>query len=145
MDASDRRSLIETETFRALLLINGGGAVALLAVLASIFDKDRYTSLSFAMLAGLAILMFGLACAVIHNHLRAKAAAGGGAEQTPRKSMLGISLRMPSVVGLATLCLWLSIASFVAAGSYIAYRGLSNLAELQAQKNPPTAAPARRR
>ena len=143
MDAGDRRSLIETETFRALLLINGGGAVALLFVLASTFDKDRYTSLSMAMLAAFAILIFGLACAVIHNHLRTKSASGGGSEGTPRSSLLGVSLRGPSTLGLSALFLWLSIAAFVAAGSAIAYRGLSNLAELQAQKAPPP--PARKR
>src|SRR5262245_28938593 len=132
MDAGDRRSLIESETFRALLLINGGGAVALLAVLAAIFDKDRFTSLSFAMLVALAILTFGLACAVIHNHLRAKSAEGTAME--PKGRLLGMSLRMPSMVGLSVLCLWLSIGAFVAAGATIAHRGLSNLNELQAQK-----------
>lgn len=115
-----------------------------MAILAVILDKDRYSHLAFAMFVGLAILMFGLAFAVIHNHLRSKCALLYETHdmKPPKGRLLGIRLWAPAVCCLSAVCLWLSILSFVGAGSYIAYRGLANLSDLQAQKSP---APQRRR
>ena len=58
----ERRSQIDTETVRALLLINGGGVVALLSLIPSILDIDGYERLAFHILIGVSILMFGLGC-----------------------------------------------------------------------------------
>lgn len=66
----ERRSDIDTETVRGLLLINGGGAVALLAFLASAFQQGNLQQLARAIICAVSISQVGMATAVIHNRLR---------------------------------------------------------------------------
>ena len=64
------RAQIDTEVVKGLLLINGGGVVALLAFLPSILDKGGYEILVKSVLAGLLFFQVGLLFAVIHNRFR---------------------------------------------------------------------------
>src|SRR5436305_11223940 len=64
------RSVIDAETVKALLLINGGGAVALLTIFSSVIKEDKYRPLASAILAGILVLMFGLFFTILHNVLR---------------------------------------------------------------------------
>jgi hypothetical protein len=66
------RSQIDTETVRALLLINGGGAIALLTLFTSLIGKQEYRQLALFILIGVLLLMVGLVCAVLHNRFRRK-------------------------------------------------------------------------
>ena len=64
------RAVIDGEVVKGLLLINGGGAVALLAFLQVVLGKPQYNALANAVLNGLMIFAFGLVFAIAHNRLR---------------------------------------------------------------------------
>ena len=55
----DRRAQIDNETARALLFINGGGAIALLAWTPDLLNKCGYESFTRAVLWGLLCLNIG--------------------------------------------------------------------------------------
>ena len=123
----ERRSQIDTETVRALLLINGGGAVALLTLLSQVISKAGYAPLASAILWGVLIFMFGLFCAVVHNQLRRKCSLHYDRHnmRPPRGSIFGVKLPEPTVCFFSSAFMWLSISAFVVAGSYVAFRGIS--------------------
>jgi hypothetical protein len=66
----DRRAEIDSATAKALLLLNGGGAVALLAFLPAVLEDPGYAPLAHGVLWGLALLLLGLVSAVLHNRYR---------------------------------------------------------------------------
>lgn len=127
------RSQIDTETVRSLLLINGGGAVALLTLLPSILSKDGYETLAFAILVGLLIFMIGLACAVIHNRLRRKCSLHYELHdmRPPKGRLLGLQLRQPTICFLSLAFMWLSVGAFIVAGSYVAISGIITVRQAQ--------------
>lgn len=135
VDGVERRSQIDTETVKALLLINGGGAIALLSLLPSILDKDGYERLAFTILIGVLILMFGLVCAVVHNRLRRKCSLhyDQHAMRPPKGRLFGFALWEPAVCCLSTAFMWISIAAFFLAGSYVAIGGIVTLETVQRQ------------
>lgn len=64
----ERRAQIDTETVKGLLIMNGGGAVALLAFLeTAISDLPRIAPW---VVAGISLFLLGTLLAVVHNHLR---------------------------------------------------------------------------
>src|SRR5688572_21708421 len=64
------RERIDAETVKALIAVNGGGAVALLAFLPNILGKPGYADLAHGMLVALMIFPLGVAAAIVHNILR---------------------------------------------------------------------------
>jgi hypothetical protein len=64
------RAQIDTENVKGLLLLNGGGAVALLAFLPTVIVKPEYHLLTKSILYGLLLFQGGLIAAVIHNRQR---------------------------------------------------------------------------
>ena len=66
----ETRAGIDSETVRGLLLINGGGAVALLAFLPGVLQKPEYESLARAIIWAVFTFQAGLALALIHNRFR---------------------------------------------------------------------------
>src|SRR3954468_13740442 len=66
------RAEMDAEGVKALLLINGGGAVALLALLPQVLDKQAFRPLAVAAIWALLMYVLGLVCAVVHNRLRRK-------------------------------------------------------------------------
>lgn len=122
----ERRSQIDTETVKALLLINGGGALALLTLFPHILGKPGYEKLASAVLVGVLILIFGLLCAVIHNRLRRICSLHYEHHKMrpPKGRFLGFVLWEPTVCCISTACMWSSIAAFVVAGSYVVIRGI---------------------
>src|SRR4029079_7167265 len=66
----ERRSEIDTETVKALLLINGGGIATLLTGFSQVLGKGGYEPLASDILVGVLILMGGAVCAVVPNRLR---------------------------------------------------------------------------
>ncbi len=94
----DRRERIDTETVRALLIVNGGGAVALLALLPRFLGKDHHNlTLATAILCGVLVLMLGLASAVVHNHLRRRCSLEHDRVGGPRRRTFLWRLHMPMV------------------------------------------------
>ena len=64
------RAQIDNDLVKGLLLINGGGSVALLAFLPSILKDPSYAQLSSGILWALPSFSFGLVLALIHNRFR---------------------------------------------------------------------------
>jgi hypothetical protein len=129
----ERRSQIDTETVKALLLINGGGAIALLTLFGSVLTlfgsvlgKDGYENLAMAILVGVWILILGLVFAVIHNRLRRKCSLHYDQREMepPAGRLLGLQLREPTICIVSTVFMWLSIVAFVTAGAFVTFRGI---------------------
>lgn len=120
------RAQMDTETVRALLLINGGGAIALLTLLSSVLGKPDYVDLAHAILCGVLVFMLGLVFAVIHNRLRRKCSLLFELHhmRPPKGRLLGIELSQPTVCWVSEKFMWLSIAAFIFAGAIVAIVGL---------------------
>lgn len=128
----ERRSQIDTETVKALLLINGGGAIALLTLLPSILDKPGFKGLATSILVGVLILMVGLVCAVVHNQLRRRCSLHYEQHKMrpPKGRLLGITLWEPTVCCVSWTLMWISIGAFFVAGSFVAICGIVTLNSL---------------
>lgn len=137
-DGVERRSQIDTETVKALLLINGGGAIALLSLLPSILDKDGYNSLALAILFGVVIFMFGLVSAVIHNRLRRKCSLHYDHYnmKPPKGVLLGFRLPEPTICCVSTFFMWASIIAFFLAGLAVALTGIVTIIDLPSPMPP---------
>jgi hypothetical protein len=68
--SKELRAGIDTETVRALQLINGGMAAGLITMLPTIVHDPGYKNLGLWMLAAVACAAAGLVSATIHNHFR---------------------------------------------------------------------------
>ena len=66
----DRRAVIDSETVKGLFLVNGGGAIAILALLQAMWGSPEAPRLIPWILAGLALLMIGLLLALAVNPIR---------------------------------------------------------------------------
>jgi hypothetical protein len=138
-NGTNQRARVDNETPRALLLANGAGAIAMLAVLPPILDRAGYEPMALAMLIGVLVLVIGVAFAIVHGYLRRRCALVHEQHQMnpPKGSLLGIQLRVPAVCFLSAAFMWLSIATFVGAGGFVAATGIMTINELQTQKLPP--------
>jgi len=114
MTDKEIRAQIDTENVKGLLLINGGGAVALLAFLPTILNKAGYESFVKAILFGLLCFSGGLIVALIHNHLRRRCSLVYSADR-PRYKFLAIGLPEPWVCHWSHLFMYTSYALFIIA------------------------------
>ena len=123
------RAQIDTENVKALLQINGGGVVALLAFLPYVLGKPEYLPLAHSILWGLLIFQVGLLAAVVHNRLRRKCSLVYQAHgyQPPPCTVFGHKLRQPCVCHTSIFFMWASVLSFVAAGLIVFLGGLEVL------------------
>ena len=126
----ETRAQIDTETVKALLLVNGGGAVALLALLPVILQRGQET-LAKAILAGVVVLTLGLVFAIIHNRLRRKCSnIYSRANMSPPPGRLfGRQLRQPAVCFFSTAFMWLSLATFAFPGITVGAIGFTSLGD----------------
>jgi hypothetical protein len=129
----DRRAQIDIETVKGLLLINGGGAVALLSIFSAMVGKEGFEPLLSAVLWAVFVMMLGSVSAIFHNHYRRKCSLHYELHKMapPRGSFFGVPLPEPGVCFVGTLFLWASVICFMSAGGYVAYTGLSNMEQLQ--------------
>lgn len=127
------RAQIDQENVKAILLINGGGAVALLAFLPTVLGKPQYADLSRSILWALMTYQFGLAFAVGHNFLRRKCSQlwETYGYDPPRCRLFGHEFKSDPC-----LCLWswftlgASLSAFVGAGMLVALSAFRILAPL---------------
>jgi hypothetical protein len=130
---------MDIETFKGLLIINGGGAVALLSFLAAILNKlgDTNTALIHAALIhavlwGVLLMMVGLGAAVAHNYLRRRCSLALDAQEKAPPSS-GFALSGQRLGGNPTVCfvcwgfMWVSLGAFMTAGVVVAIVGLRTL------------------
>ncbi|MCC6947173.1 MAG: hypothetical protein IT539_05325 [Bradyrhizobiaceae bacterium] len=129
-----QRLQIDRETARGLLLANGGGAVALLFALTQILDQPSYDPLTHAMFVGVLVMLFGVALAIAYYHLHRRCLLVHEQHHMnpPKARLFGIALGAPAVCITAAVCMWLSVLTFLGAGSYVAWTGIATLSDLQA-------------
>lgn len=109
------RANIDSENVKGLLLINGGGAVALLAFLPSILGQPEYYALVRSVICGLLCFQFGLVCAVIHNHLRRRCSLAWDSKRSKCR-FRGKELLEPCICYWSHIFMVLSVVGFVVAG-----------------------------
>lgn len=119
------RAEIDRDTVKALLLINGGGAVALLTLLPKLIE-EKFQELAAAVMVGVLILMIGLLCAVIHNRLRRKCSLHYEQHKMrpPKGKIFGFRLPEPTICFISTMFMWASAVAFFSAGAFVAVYGI---------------------
>lgn len=131
-DGESRRSQIDTELGKGLLLMHGGGSIALLAFLPTIFQNPAYLPLSKAILWGLLLFQLGLVTAIVQFRLRRKCSLEfeRHSYKPPPCTTFPLSLFKfrddpPCVCRASVLCMWISIMIFVIAAIVIFAGGYS--------------------
>lgn len=124
------RAQIDTENLKALLLVNGGGSVALLTFLSQIFGKSDLGGLISTIMWALLLFLVGLAAALVHARLRRVCSLvyEGNQYQPPRCRFFPTWLRRkdPCVCAASIAAMWLSWAAFVFGGLLVFAGGLAN-------------------
>ncbi len=121
----ETRATIDSETVKGLLLINGGGAVALLAFLPGVLQKPELETLARAIIWSVFTFQIGLVCAVIHNRFRRKCSLEYAKKELEGCVFFGKKLKEPCICHWSIGFMWGSIASFVLAGVFVLAAGLS--------------------
>ena len=137
------RAQIDTELVKGLLVINGGGSVALVAFLPTILGKPEYAPLSKAVLLALMSFQVGLITAVNHNRLRRVCSLEYEKHnyKPPPCKIFPISLfkfknDAPCVCRVSVMFMWVSILSFLIAGIFVINGGFSVLNKLDIPNVP---------
>lgn len=125
------RAQIDTEVVKGLLLMNGGGAIALLAFLPHILGKPDFEPLARSILWSLLLFQGGLLAAIIHNRLRRvcslmyeEAKANSPAHPDPCQIFRWV-LPEPCVCMWSIAIMWISVVCFVTAGLVVFYGGMN--------------------
>lgn len=141
-DGRETRAAIDSETVRGLLLINGGGAVALLAFLSSIIGKPDFSALAQAIIWAIFLFQVGLVAAIVHNRFRRLCSLEYAKKQENRKqcTLFGRGLREPCICHWSTGAMWASILSFLAAGLVVLVTGLCMVKQPTYTAKPPAEA-----
>ena len=131
------RSQIDTEVVKGLLLINGGGAVALLAFLPNILKERAYTDLVLHSLWALPVFSLGLIFAVVHNRLRRVCSLKYEQQNyTPKRcGVFPFSLKVfnaaPCVCHISQVLMWLSVTMFILACSLVTVGGIKSVKAIE--------------
>ena len=120
------RAQIDAETAKALLFINGGGVVAMLALVPVLLQRPGYERIASAILLGVLILTFGLLFAVLHNRCRRRCSLVYEQNQMRATPWTFIGIPFPEARScvFSTLYLWLSLGAFVFAGCFVTIYGV---------------------
>jgi hypothetical protein len=115
------RAEIDTEVARGLLLANGGGAVALLAFLPTVFEKQQLRPLALPVVAALFIFHVGIVAALVHSHYRRRCSQIYETHEfhPPAGKLFGRNLHEPTVCWASWKWMWASIVLFLLAGSTV--------------------------
>jgi hypothetical protein len=123
------RAQIDTESVRNVLLVNGGGSVALIALLPNVL----YTPLVFGVLIALSVWLLGLTLAVVHSVLRRKCSlVYERHKMSPPagKPACGIKPEEPWVCWWSWKTLYASIVAFLVGGALMVFFGFANIEQL---------------
>ena len=118
------RAQLDTENVKGLLLINGGGAVALLAFLPAILGKPQFEPLLRAVVWALLTFHVGLVAAVVHNRMRRVCSLHYEQHRYAPPACANIPkwikfkpLEQPCVCLRSLLFMWLSVICFICGGT----------------------------
>ena len=128
------RAQIDTENLKGLLLVNGGGVVALLTFFPLILGKPCYASLAQGVLWAILSCQSGLVFALVHNRLRRICSLTyerHNYKPPPCRKLPFRWLRSqePCVCHASILFMWLSLGAFLMAGVLVLVRGLEVVAK----------------
>jgi hypothetical protein len=122
------RAQVDSETAKALLLINGGAAVALLAFLPTILGKPAFAPLLREVVCALLAFHLGLVAAVIHNRLRRLCSLHFEQNQNAPPPCRYVPswirferLQQPCVCLRSMLFMWFSVLAFVFGGLKVGF------------------------
>jgi len=127
------RARIDSEQVRGLLLINGGSAVALIALIPFVLDNQDLLTLARGIFVGLLFFQIGLVFAVLHNRLRRKCSLEYETAETNSPdwpepcTIFGWQASEPCVCMRSILFMWASVACFVLGGLVVAVSGFYSL------------------
>ena len=109
------RAVIDADVVKGLQIINGGGAVALLAFLPVVIDKTELKALANAVLISLLIFAAGLVFAVIHNRLRRVCSNiyDNYGYRPPPGRFWKFKFKEPTPCAMSKLLMWASLAAFI--------------------------------
>ncbi len=137
------RAQIDTELVKGLLIINGGGSIALLTFFPVILGNPEYVPLSKAVLWALLSFQVGLVSAVIHNRLRRVCSLEFEKHNynPPPCNVFPFSLfkfknDAPCVCRASVMFMWASIVAFMLAGIIVIAGGFCVLNKQGALKPP---------
>lgn len=125
------RAQIDTENVKALLLINGGASVALLALLSRVIGIESCEPLTQGILSALLAFQMGLVAAIVHKRLRRKCSQiyqSHGYKPPPCK-FLGIKLMEPCICHVSIIIMWGSLLAFIV-GILLVYFGAQEVVGL---------------
>ena len=111
------RAVIDADVVKGLQIINGGGAVALLAFLPVVLDKPQFRPLANAVLYALLIFAAGLVFAVVHNRLRRVCSNvyDNYDYRPPPGRLWKFKLKEPTPCAMSKLFMWASLGAFIVA------------------------------
>ena len=128
------RAAIDTETVKALQVLNGGAAAGLMTLLPLIVEKPDLKYLAVGAVRGLIFTAAGLVLAVIHNRLRRKCSLEYDKFSADReRPCRWVPTWMHSVPNEPCICtrsvaaMWLSLAAFVVAAGFVVNGALRQL------------------
>ncbi|MEZ5557988.1 MAG: hypothetical protein R3E86_05500 [Pseudomonadales bacterium] len=130
------RAQIDTDVMRALLLVNGGAAVALIALLPYVLDRADLIPLAKAILLALVGYQVALVSVVVSGRLRRVCSLEyERANSTSPQGLLdsctifGWDLKEPCSCIWSKVLMWASLALFLASGSAVAIGGYMALSQ----------------
>ena len=126
------RAQIDTEAARGLALLNGGAALALLALVPPLLDRlPEYSALVRATFWSLLALQAGLVLAVLHNrfrrvcNLRYELAGASSPDHPEPCTIFGLQVGSEPCPCIGVKwTFWLSLLLFVGAGVNMCWHGL---------------------
>jgi hypothetical protein len=117
------RAQIDSEGVKGLLLVNGGGAVALMTFLGAIVSKPDLAPLVRAVVVGIVLCQVGLLLALVHNRLRRICSLiYEQYDYAPPPCNGGdwFDFKAPCACAASICCMWLSLVAFLASGITVA-------------------------
>lgn len=130
------RAQIDADIMRALLLVNSGAAVALIALLPYVLDRPDLSSFARVILMALLGYQLALFSAVVSGRLRRvcsleyeKAKSSSPQGVLGACKLFGHDLGEPCVCIWATILMWASLTLFILSGATVAWGGYQSLAE----------------
>jgi len=133
-DGRELRARMDAESFRALLLINGGGAVALLTLPPTVLRDHK--GLTTAVLVAAGFLHLGLVFALVHNRMLRKCSleyeiaegfSPSGADACTTPLIRRVSRGEPCACCWGIFWSWVSLACFILAGLAVAAGAVLNM------------------
>ncbi len=121
----DRRTEIDNLTVKALLTLNSGGVVALLAFAQAIMGQPMYQDLLKAVFGAIAVFVVGLGFAVTHNICRRRCELlyENHGFQPPEGRVLGVPLWAPRICAVRDVCKWVSLSLFMWGSLWVSCKG----------------------